>query len=209
MNKNMLTENGSDNIRDAILAKKARANDARAERELFDSFRHRIEAHLARSSADIPGAEQQDLIQEGLIGLLQAVNDYDPEKNPNFTAFAWLCIDRQIQNAREKLFRQKNQPLNSYVSIDESVGDSSLTLGEELGEEGSDPEKVLLQSEEVKLWMERVEEKLTPLERQVLYLYLDGYKGRIIAMILDRDPKSVDNALQRLRKKMKEFKGKP
>lgn len=192
----------SENERDTWLAKKAKARDAKAERELFDSFRGRIANRLSKSPSDIPGAEQQDLIQEGLIGLLQAVNDYDPKKNENFTPFAWLCIDRQMQNAREKLFRRKNQPLNSYLSIDASTGEGGRTLGEELGEETSDPEHMILQSEEMKILLQRVEERLTPLERQVLYLHLDGYRGKTIAMILDRDVKSVDNALQRVRKKL-------
>ncbi|MDD6448239.1 MAG: sigma factor-like helix-turn-helix DNA-binding protein, partial [Lachnospiraceae bacterium] len=87
-----------------------------------------------------------------------------------------------------------------------STGEGGRTLGEELGEETSDPEHMILQSEEMKILLQRVEERLTPLERQVLYLHLDGYKGQTIAMILDRDVKSVDNALQRVRKKLQGFR---
>ena len=140
----------------------------------------------------LPGADQEDLIQEGMIGLFKAVRDYEKDRDASFSTFADLCISRQIYTAVEAGARKKHAPLNHYVS---------LSQPEDLWEKS--PEELVIDQENTRLLEETIEQELTPLEKQVMDLHLTGMGYREIAKVLGRDGKSTDNALQRSRGKLR------
>lgn len=146
------------------------------------------------------GGEKEDLEQEGMIGILGAIRTYDKNKNDRFYPFAKLCINRQMLHAVETASRKKNQPLNSYISIDNNDNPFSE---EYLVDELLDPERMLMDIENEKLLRNMILKLLSPYEREVLTLNLQGYDYLKIAEILNKDSKSVDNALQRIRSKVK------
>ena len=152
------------------------------------------------------GGENEDLIQEGMIGLIKAVRDYRPEQGASFQSFAELCVSRQMYSAIEASKRKKHLPLNSYVSLYES-GDAEgndkktplIDMIEPVRE--NDPETLYFSREYTEAFVEQLKEQLSPLENHVLYLHLVGTDYRTIAEILEKSPKSIDNALQRIRTK--------
>ena len=144
------------------------------------------------------GGEQEDLIQEGMIGLFRAVRDYRPDKNASFATFANLCVERQIYKAIEISGRQKHRPLNSYISLSEE--NSPLKDTEDTKQQN--PEEIIIDRENADLMLERIRKKLSPLENQVLELYLEGLDYHQIARQMEKSPKSIDNALQRIRNKI-------
>ena len=152
------------------------------------------------------GGENEDLIQEGMIGLIKAVRDYNPEQRASFQSFAELCVSRQMYSAIEASKRKKHLPLNSYVSLYES-GDAEgndkktplIDMIEPVRE--NDPETLYFSREYTEAFVEQLKEQLSPLENHVLYLHLVGTDYRTIAEILEKSPKSIDNALQRIRTK--------
>ena len=152
------------------------------------------------------GGENEDLIQEGMIGLIKAVRDYNPEQGASFQSFAELCVSRQMYSAIEASKRKKHLPLNSYVSLYES-GDAEgndkktplIDMIEPVLE--NDPETLYFSREYTEAFVEQLKEQLSPLENHVLYLHLVGTDYRTIAEILEKSPKSIDNALQRIRTK--------
>ena len=146
------------------------------------------------------GAETDDLIQEGMIGLFKAIRDYRPERGSSFQSFANLCIDRQMYHAVEASNRQKHQPLNAYVSL--SLNDNEEGILSELV--ASSAESVVLDRENAQIMQEKIRKCLSPLENKVLASYLRGNDYIKIAQQLGRSPKSVDNALQRIRGKVRE-----
>ncbi len=170
--------------------------------------------NLVRSKAKsmyILGADREDLIQEGMIGLFKAIRDYDTGRDASFFTFADLCVSRQMYTAIQAAGRQKHAPLNTYISLYASAfeGDSS-----EKGEEGElinsvisqserNPEEVLIDRENVELLERAIDKELSSFEKQVLDLYLTGMKYSQIAKVLGRDDKSTDNALQRIKTKLK------
>jgi RNA polymerase sporulation-specific sigma factor len=144
------------------------------------------------------GGETDDLIQEGMIGLFKAVRDYQPDKEASFQTFARLCIDRQLYNAIQNSNRQKHQPLNSYVSLSQDY--ESVHLSELWTE---NPETIIINKENLKALKEAIEKGLSPMENKVLECYLSGYSYARTAKILGKTPKSIDNALQRIRTKIR------
>ncbi len=147
------------------------------------------------------GGENDDLIQEGMIGLFKAVEDYDVEQEASFFSFARLCITRQMYSAIEASRRKKHSPLNSYISLYDQEGEKgSLLETMEAGGE-SNPEELFLSKEYVTLLESELEEQLSDLESRVLYLHLMGTDYRTIAKLIDKSPKTVDNALQRIKNK--------
>ena len=152
------------------------------------------------------GGENEDLIQEGMIGLIKAVRDFDVTQKTSFSSFAELCVSRQMYSAIEASNRKKHLPLNSYVSLYED----SAELGEgrtlplidtiESSKE-NDPEVLYFGKEYTEAFAEQLKELLSPLENHVLYLHLMGTDYRTIAELLGKSPKSVDNALQRIKTK--------
>lgn len=150
----------------------------------------------------LAGGETDDLIQEGMLGLFKAIRDFAPEKQVTFYHFASLCVTRQIQKAVEASNRKKNQPLNAYISIsDAQEAEGVLTQPDAM----VNPEQLLIDTENVRQMKERVMQSLSPLERNVLELYLQGYDYRAIAGMLKRPDKGIDNAIQRIRQKVKKL----
>ncbi len=154
------------------------------------------------------GADREDIIQEGMIGLYKAIRDFNPNKLSSFRAFAELCITRQIITAIKTATRQKHIPLNSYVSLNKPIydEDSDRTLLDILsGVKISDPEELIISKEEFKDIEDKMEEILSKLEWQVLMLYLSGKSYQEIAKDLNRHVKSIDNALQRVKRKLERY----
>lgn len=152
------------------------------------------------------GGENEDLIQEGMIGLLKAVRDFDVTQKTSFSSFAELCVSRQMYSAIEASNRKKHLPLNSYVSLyedSEEVGEGrSLPLIDTIeSSKENDPEVLYFGKEYTEAFAEQLKELLSPLENHVLYLHLMGTDYRTIAELLGKSPKSVDNALQRIKTK--------
>ena len=147
------------------------------------------------------GGENDDLIQEGMIGLFKAVRDYQPDRDAAFQTFASICVDRQIYNAIQSSNRQKHQPLNSYISLSEQDGENEEHLGDSWGE---NPESIIIDQENVQDLEQEITATLSPMENQVLEYYLAGNGYGEIAQIMGKTPKSIDNALQRIRTKIRE-----
>lgn len=151
------------------------------------------------------GADYDDLIQEGMIGLYKAVRDYKQDKEASFKAFAEVCVTRQIITAIKSATRMKHGPLNSYVSLDKPVfdEDSERTLIDVIANQQNtvDPEALLISRERYQVVEEKLGSVLSELEREVLMLYLDGRSYQEISELLDRHVKAIDNALQRIKKK--------
>lgn len=145
------------------------------------------------------GGETDDLIQEGMIGLFKAVRDFDAEKETSFQTFARLCIDRQMYHAVENSNRQKHQPLNYYVSLSEEDGEDGILS--ELVENSA--ESVVLDRENAENMEEKIRACLSPFENHVLTSYLQGHDYLQIAEEFEKNPKSIDNALQRIRGKVR------
>ncbi|MEN8904394.1 MAG: RNA polymerase sporulation sigma factor SigH [Clostridiales bacterium] len=154
------------------------------------------------------GADREDIIQEGMIGLYKAIRDFRGDKLSSFRAFAELCITRQIITAIKTATRQKHIPLNSYISLNKPVYDeeSDRTLLDMLKEENvSDPEEMVINREEFNGIEHKMNEILSDLEWEVLSLYLEGRSYQEIAEDLKRHVKSIDNALQRVKRKLEKF----
>ena len=152
------------------------------------------------------GGENEDLIQEGMIGLIKAVRDFDVTQKTSFSSFAELCVSRQMYSAIEASNPKKQLPLNSYVSLyedSEEVGEGrSLPLIDTIeSSKENDPEVLYFGKEYTEAFAEQLKELLSPLENHVLYLHLMGTDYRTIAELLGKSPKSVDNALQRIKTK--------
>lgn len=154
------------------------------------------------------GGDNDDLIQEGMIGLYKATRDYSAEKG-SFFHFAELCITRQLYNAVKASRRLKNTPLNTYISLYAPLTgnhseNETVTLADTLlPNEGDNPETILIDRETVTQLKKLLKDKLSPFETNVLNLFLEGEDYQKIAVLLDKTPKSIDNALQRIRAKLK------
>ena len=190
------------NMADADIINLARSGNDGA----MDFILHKY-SYLAKAKSRayfLVGAEHEDLIQEGMIGLYKAVKDYDYLKTPLFFSFAELCITRQILTAVKTATRQKHQPLNSYVSLNKPVkGEEERTLADILYlYSNRNPEELVISKENTVDLMSKINEILSKMENQVLTLYLRGEDYMHISKILDKSPKSIDNALQRIKKKI-------
>ena len=154
------------------------------------------------------GADEKDIIQEGMIGLFKAIRDFDINKQTSFKGFAELCIKRQIITAVKTATRQKHMPLNTYISLSNPMydGDSEGFLEEILsGAREDDPEKLFISKENAEFLAIKINEVLSGLEKKVLALYLEGKSYQEISEIISKPQKSIDNALQRVKKKMEKF----
>ena len=153
------------------------------------------------------GADKEDLIQEGMIGLYKAIRDFNLEKEASFRHFAELCISRQMYSAIKSSNTKKNQPLNNYVSFDTMVtqdgvdGPVENMLGVE-AEKISNPEQMVIDKESASVLEYTLVGQLSKMEREVLFYYLRDYNYNQIATALSKEPKAVDNALQRIKKKL-------
>lgn len=156
----------------------------------------------------IAGADRDDIIQEGMIGLFKAVRDFSSERGVTFRTFADVCVTRQILTAVKNASRQKHAPLNFYVSLNKSVtdGDDDSTLADILGQaKGSNPEEILLEKEKADTLGLEMTRLLSDFELRVLSLYLQGKSYADIGAEIGKSPKSVDNALQRIKKKFEKI----
>ena len=157
------------------------------------------------------GGENEDLIQEGMIGLIKAVRDFDESLGASFASFAELCVSRQMYTAIEASKRKKHLPLNSYVSLyeeSESEGEGKkLALIDTIEpEQENNPEALYFGKEYTEALIEQLKETLSSLENHVLYLHLMGTDYRTIAELLDKSPKAIDNALQRIKNKAEKMR---
>ena len=154
------------------------------------------------------GADREDIIQEGMIGLYKAIRDYRYDRQTSFHSFAEICVTRQIITAIKTATRQKHIPLNSYVSLNKPIyeEESDRTLMDVITEgRSADPEELLIGQESYVSIESQIDEALSPLERKVLSAYLDGKSYQEIAENLDRHVKSIDNALQRVKHKLEKL----
>jgi len=195
-----------DSMEDERILEDARNGDPTALEYLIKKYKNFVRAK-ARSYFLI-GADKEDIIQEGMIGLYKAIRDYKEDKLTSFRAFAELCITRQIITAIKTATRQKHIPLNSYVSLNKPIYDeeSDRTLLDVLsGAKITDPEELIISKEELKSIESKIGEILSDLEWEVLMSYLQGKSYQEIAVDLDRHVKSIDNALQRVKRKLERY----
>ncbi|WP_083511616.1 RNA polymerase sporulation sigma factor SigH [Alicyclobacillus acidiphilus] len=191
---------------DEELVEAVREGDTDALEYLIQKYRNFVRAK-ARSYFLI-GADREDIVQEGMIGLYKSIRDFRGDKLSSFKAFAELCITRQIITAIKTATRQKHIPLNSYVSLDKPIydEDSDRTLLDVICTvRASDPEELVINQEEFDDIEGKMSELLSDLERKVLMLYLDGRSYQEIAVDLARHVKSIDNALQRVKRKLEKY----
>ena len=186
-----------DTCTDEELIARLRAGEREITDYLIDKYKSLVRTRAR--ALYLVGGDHEDLIQEGMLGLFKAVHDYKPGKEASFATFAGLCIDRQMYSAVASSQRQKHQPLNSFVSLSEPVSEQELRLVDE-----ETPEEIMISRENVIGMHERIKERLSKFEYQVLELYLKGYDYTQIAEKLGKQPKAIDNALQRIRSKVRE-----
>ena len=193
-------------LEDEVVVEAVHNGDSEALDFLIKKYRNFVRAK-ARSYFLI-GADKEDIVQEGMIGLYKAVRDFKEDKLTSFKAFAELCITRQIITAIKTATRQKHIPLNSYVSLDKPIFDeeSDRTLMDVItGAKIMDPEELIIHREEYIQIEIKMDELLSDLERKVLALYLDGQTYQEISEELNRHVKSIDNALQRVKRKLERY----
>jgi RNA polymerase sporulation-specific sigma factor len=191
---------------DEKVVEDARSGDNKALEYLINKYKGFVRAK-ARTYFLI-GADREDIIQEGMIGLYKAIRDFRGDKLSSFRAFAELCITRQIITAIKTATRQKHIPLNSYISLNKPIyeEESDRTLMDIISQESvSDPEEMIINREEFTVIELKMGEILSNLEWEVLSLYLQGQSYQEIADELDRHVKSIDNALQRVKRKLEKY----
>ena len=186
-----------DNISDEELIARLRDGETIIEDYLMEKYKGLVR-QKARAMFLI-GGDTDDLIQEGMIGLFKAVRDFQPGREATFATFARMCIDRQIYSAIQNSNRQKHLPLNSYVSLNQEDESSPIW---ELSVEN--PEEIIIDQETARDLQQKISDYLSPMENKVLDLYLKGEGYVEIGRILGKSPKSIDNALQRIRAKIRE-----
>ena len=185
-----------------------RDGDQEAMEKLLNKYKEMV-LRKAKSMY-ILGGDSDDLIQEGMLGLFKAVRDYDCGRDASFRTFAQLCVTRQLYTAVKASSRKKHLPLNTAISLSRPVREDGEEDEEFLdcleADASSNPEVYLIGQEEIERLEEKIEKELSPLEKQVLELHLTGMGYVEIAHVLNRDEKSTDNALQRLRTKLKKWR---
>lgn len=186
-----LLVNGDDNVMDYLLDK-YKSIVRRKARTMF-----------------LVGGDTDDLIQEGMIGLYKAIRDYDTSKENSFLTFANMCIDRQIYTAINASNRKKHGPLNSYVPIlqsdDINQGNEEIVFGNQFNSTMNNPEELYIDKENVNYIEKSLEKILSSFELEVIRMYIDGSGYREIAIRMDKKPKAIDNALQRIKSKVNDI----
>lgn len=195
--------NSYENRSDEELIMALRAGDKEITDYLIDKYKN-----LVRKKANalyLIGGDTDDLIQEGMIGLFKAIRDYRGDRDSTFYHFAELCIARQMYTAVEASQRKKHVPLNTYVSLyADSADPEGMNLVDALGMiDEFDPEKIFINKENLEAFQKKVSEQLSSMEKEVLTYYLQGFDYIQIAKELGKEPKAIDNALQRMKKKLK------
>ena len=195
-----------DSMTDEQVVKLAQGTDSQALEYLLNKYKNFVRSK-ARSYFLI-GADHEDIVQEGMIGLYKAIRDYRAEKLSSFRAFAELCVTRQIITAIKTATRQKHIPLNSYISLNKPIyeEDSDRTLLDVMTEEGmSNPEEMIIDREDLSLIEGKIGQMLSDLEKDVLVRYMEGKSYVEIAGEMNRHVKSIDNALQRIKRKLLKY----
>lgn len=193
---------GYPNVSDEQLIARLRAGEKKIMDYILDKYKPLV---LGKANAMfLIGGDTDDLIQEGMIGLFKAIRDYREEKETSFFHFAELCITRQLYHAVEASNRKKHAPLNTYISFDARSGEEGRSLAETLPTDATnDPEQLVIGQETMQLFWEKLRSQLSSMERQVLDEYLAGANYRQIAEKLGKNPKAIDNALTRIRAKIR------
>lgn len=192
-----------ENKKDEEIVIEAKSGNNRAQEYLISKYEGFVK--IKSRSYFLIGADKEDIYQEGMIGLYKSIRDFNPEKLTSFKAFAELCITRQIITAIKTATRQKHIPLNTYISLNKPIyeAESDRTLIDVLSEfKISNPEDLIIGKEEIENIEKAMEKVLSDLEKEVLQSYLDGKSYQEIASDLDRQAKSIDNALQRVKRKL-------
>lgn len=194
-----------DKLDEEIVAE-AKNGNTRAQEYLISKYENFVKSKA--KSYFLIGADKEDIYQEGMIGLYKAIRDFNPEKLSSFKAFAEVCVTRQIITAIKTATRQKHIPLNTYVSLNKPIyeEESERTLLDVLsGIKISDPEELMISKEQMNYIETKIEEVLSSLELEVLNSYLEGKSYQEIACDLERHSKSIDNALQRVKRKLEKY----
>ena len=197
--------NTRESMEEEIIVGYAKKGDTKSIEILINRYKKFI--HLKAKSYFLIGADKDDIYQEGLIGLYKAIRDYNNEKLSSFKGFAELCITRQIITAIKSATRQKHIPLNTYISLNKPVydcdGESDKTLLDIMESlKISDPEELFVDREQINEIENHVLENLSKYEKLVLHYYIVGRSYQQIACLLNRQPKSIDNAIQRIKRKL-------
>jgi RNA polymerase sporulation-specific sigma factor len=192
-------------LEDLQLVMRVHNGDDRARETLIQRYTGFV--RMKASSYFIAGGEPEDLVQEGLIGLCKAMRDFRADKETSFRSFAELCVTRQIITAIKTATRYKHSPLNTYVSFSQTPAgqdpDSDVTLGDALpGSHVNDPSVAVISTDELKSLVFCLGTGLSPLEADALRMYLEGSSYEDMAEVLDCDTKAIDNALQRVKRKI-------
>lgn len=196
---------GADGLSDEELVARARGGDETAMATLLSTYRSY--ARVKARSYFVAGADREDVVQEGMIGLYKAIRDYDPDREASFRSFAELCITRQVLTAVKTATRHKHGPLNDYVSFSRPVAGGEDSDEREVGDvllgpSSADPAEMVVSAERVRALQAHVDEVLSDLETDVLRMWVDGSSYTEIAEVLHRQVKSIDNALQRIKRKV-------
>jgi len=195
-----------DALDDNELVNLAQDGDSRAQTVILEKYHDFV--RLKARPYFLIGADREDIIQEGMIGLYKATRDYREDREASFKAFAEICITRQIITAIKTATRQKHAPLNSYVSLNNPIGeadDPDRVVIDFIGSDSAlDPAEMVISGEEVQSIKDNFAHMLSGLETEVLRLYMEGRSYQQIAADLDRHVKSIDNALQRIKRKVEQ-----
>lgn len=207
LDKDFPRDNDYTGVSDEELIDRLRNGEEPIVEYIMDKYKYMVRSKA--KSMYILGAEPEDLIQEGMIGLFKAVRDFDCGRDASFATFADLCISRQIYTAVQASQRKKHLPLNTYVSL---YAEREALEGEEVGflntlqdAKEINPETIFLDKERVEYLEKQMDKELSSFEKQVLDLYVTGMSYSQIAKVLGRDEKSTDNALQRLKSKIRKM----
>ena len=188
---------------DETMIKWIRGGDSKAMDDLLRKYTSTVKKEARKMY--LIGADEEDLIQEGMIGLFQAIRDFEEGQGNSFSSFAFMCIRRQMYTAITASNRKKHQPLNSYISFDEPafLEEPEKTLEDTISadEKNTNPEQIVLDKEQADMIESVIVERLSSYEKKVLHLFLEGYSYDHIAQQLHKSRKSVDNAIQRIRRK--------
>ena len=200
--KNCLEDSKFQNKTDEEIVIEAKNNNSLAQEFIISKYENFVKAKA--KSYFLIGADKEDIYQEGMIGLYKAIRDFNPDKLTSFRAFAEICVTRQIITAIKTATRQKHIPLNTYVSLNKPIfeEESERTLLDVLASlKITDPEELVISEEQMEYIQSEIKNVLSDLEQEVLKSYLDGKSYQEIACDLDRHAKSIDNALQRVKRK--------
>lgn len=204
---NLYKNRNFETLSDEELVELSATGDKSATEFILDKYKNFVKAVVRMYF--LVGADRDDVVQEGMIGLFKAIRDFDNTKQTSFKSFAEICVRRQVLTAIKNATRQKHIPLNSYISLSKPVYEdenSEDTLIDTLSASGnSDPEELFIGKENIEILGVKIEENLSKLEKEVLRMYLGGISYQEIARVMGRSPKSIDNALQRVKKKLEKF----